>query len=429
MLTKSLLIACPFLLLSACSVKSEGMTDTLGTSSETEAGATDASATDGHSSDPATESATGGMTSVSSDTTPGNPTGAPGDDPDNDNCVPKPSGDEPGPSSTTSTTSTSSGDPGTSGFGSTAGGEGGGSTAGWTDTDDSDTDDGESDTATATATAGNTEGPDTGGECAPLPPQQPAPEDFNCVCDVKGEHRGCTGPDDQPGTRFCDGTSWGACIAAPQCIPGTYEVCFFCDPQFGTTFAFCELNDGAPAFNFDTDECSTPLVMSFDGRQVEYTSTHAEFAMTTTDKCGARDWPTAATPWLAIDLDKNGNIDGGHELFGSGTQMAGIGRPGNGFVALAALDSNRDGQISAADERFAELVVWADADADRRSTLWELQPIANHGVVSIDLHYAMPASRCDARGNCEVERASFVFADQGGARSSGEIVDVRLGCQ
>ena len=184
-----------------------------------------------------------------------------------------------------------------------------------------------------------------------------------------------------------------------------------------------------PAFNFDTDECSTPLVMSFDGRKVEYTSTHAEFAMTTSDRCGARDWPTAATPWLAIDLDKNGNIDGGHELFGSGTQMAGIGRPGNGFVALAGLDSNRDGQISAADERFAELVVWADADADRRSTLWELQPLANHGVVSIDLHYAMPASRCDARGNCEVERASFVFAGPDGARSSGEVVDVRLGCQ
>ncbi|MBA3547793.1 MAG: calcium-binding protein [Nannocystis sp.] len=392
MLTKSLLVACPFLLLSACTIKSDGLTDTVGTSSATEASATEASATEGHSSDPMTDSATEGMTSVSSETA-ATTTPVPGDDPANDNCVPMRAAEEPWPGTT--------------------GGEGGGSTGGWTDTDNSDTDDTD----------------DTGGECPPLPPQKPAPEDFNCVCDVKGEHRPCTGADEQPGTRFCDGASWGACIAAPQCIPGTYEVCFFCDPEFGTTFAFCELNGGDPAFDFNTDACNTPLVMSFDGRQVEYTSTHAEFAMTASDGCGARDWPTAATPWLAIDLDKNGNIDGGHELFGSGTRMAGIGRPGNGFVALAALDSNRDGQISAADERFAELVVWADADADRRSTLWELQPIASHGVISIDLHYAMPASRCDARGNCEVERASFVFAGPDGARSSGEVVDVRLGCQ
>ena len=209
-------------------------------------------------------------------------------------------------------------------------------------------------------------------------------------------------------------------------MPGTYTVCFICDVQFGTWVSWCTVSGGVPHSDMEED-CATPLVLSFDGRAVEYTSAHAEFAMSEGDGCGARDWPTSATPWLAIDLDRNGNIDGGHELFGTGSRLAG--RVDNGFAALAALDSNNDGIITPADDRFAEIVVWSDNNADRRSTHWELQPLTSHGVVAIDLGYQFDASRCDARGNCEGERASFVFETADGARSSGEIVDVRLSCQ
>ena len=408
---KPLLIACPLLLLSACAVKNDEPADSADSSGAVE---TDShgSATEGHSSDPDPTATDPTTASATFTTSPPDPTGEP-----NDGCVPH----EPGDNTTTAagetgvftssdgdfgSTGSGGGDP--SGNGSDAG-DGGGSTAGWSDTD------------------GDTDG-DTGG-CEPLPTPHPAPEDFNCVCDVFGEHRSCQDANQQPGTRFCDGATWGPCVVEPECIPGTYSVCFFCEEEFGTAVAWCELAGGVPHFDFESDECNTPLVLSFDGRAVEYTSTPAEFAMTTTDSCGARDWPTAATPWLALDLDRNGNIDGGHELFGSGTRMNGIGRPGNGFIALAALDSNHDGQISAADERFGELVLWSDSDADRRSTLWELQPLASHGILAIDLQYDMPASLCDARGNCEVERARFTFEGPDGARSSGEVVDIRLGCQ
>ena len=407
----SLLLVAPLFFLSACTIKGDPADD---------GGTTEATgATDGHSSDPTEAS---GAT----------------DDPANDGCVPAAGAQhnlhEPGLNAGT--------DEGGSTIDESAGGTAGtdpmGTASGTGGPDPSGTASGTggpdpSGTAgdTATGGAGDTGGeggqePTGGAPCEPLPEENPSAEDINCECDVPGEHRDCKTPDDVAGTRFCDSGKWGPCVVEPECLPGTYTTCFVCDEQFGTWVSWCSMIDGVPFSNAEED-CSTPLVLSFDGRAVEYTSAHAEFAMSAGDRCGARDWPTAATPWLAIDLDRNGNIDGGHELFGTGSRLAG--HVNNGFAALAALDTNADGQISASDDRFAELVVWSDHDADRRSTLWELQPLASHGVVAIDLGYELAASRCTERGNCEGERASFVFEGPDGARSSGEIIDVRLACQ
>jgi hypothetical protein len=414
----SLLLAAPLLLLPACTINGGDPGD--------DAGSTDgaSSDTDGHSSDPtaATEANTEAATEAV-------------DDPANDNCVPQANADQALREPTVRESTTNEPDPeGTggdggesTGSGSDAGGETGGETGG------SGTGSGTAGES-ASATEGDEGGagedsgeePTGGPQCEPLPEEHPSALDLNCECDVPGEHRDCKTPDDVAGTRFCDSGKWGPCVVEPTCLPGTYTVCFFCDESFGTWVSWCSMIDGVPTSNADED-CATPLVLSFDGRAVEYTSDHAEFAMTASDRCGARDWPTAATPWLAIDLDHNGNIDGGHELFGTGSRLAG--RVDNGFAALAALDTNADGQISASDERFAELVVWSDHDADRRSNLWELQPVTTHGVVAIDLGYEFTASRCNERGNCEGERATFIFEGPDGARSSGEIVDVRLACQ
>src|SRR5690606_13463790 len=141
--------------------------------------------------------------------------------------------------------------------------------------------------------------------------------------------------------------------------------------------------------------------------------------------CGATDWPTAATPWLALDRDGSGAIEAGSELFGSATVLGRGVLADNGFTALAALDHNRDGRITAADPAFSRLLLWADHDADRRSTAWELTPLADLGVIAIGLTYREDP-RCDDRSNCEVERAAFTFRDALGRERVGEIIDVHL---
>ncbi len=220
--------------------------------------------------------------------------------------------------------------------------------------------------------------------------------------------------------------TWGVCTGGGECTPGQTADCGFEDMQVSTSCIYDE--NGVPIW--DPFGCSTPLVLSF-GEEVAFVPAAASAADFDIHGgpgvCVRADWPSAVTPWLALDLDKNGSIDGGHELFGSGTRLAaGTGSP-NGFVALAQLDSDGDGKISAGDARFGELVLWADHDGDRRSSGWEMLPLASFEIVEIELAYAS-RRQCDAAGNCGVERASFVYR-QGGRERVGEVVDVHLACE
>jgi hypothetical protein len=167
---------------------------------------------------------------------------------------------------------------------------------------------------------------------------------------------------------------------------------------------------------------NTPLVVAFDNQPVAF-STGGAFAFAP-GAPQASDFPTAATPWLALDRDRDGAIDSGAELFGSDTRLADGTTARNGFVALAELDANHDGQIDARDPGFHSLVLWADHDQNRRTDPGELRP-ADRVIVSISLDEHVEL-RCDARGNCEGERATLIWRDPQGATHQGAIVDVYL---
>ncbi len=186
--------------------------------------------------------------------------------------------------------------------------------------------------------------------------------------------------------------------------------------------------EGVP--NYSEDDCNTPLVLSF-GEALVFTPTPALAADFDIHGgpgvCTRADWPSAATPWLALDRDRNGSIDGGHELFGSGTRTAAGTGSANGFAALAELDSDGDGKLSPADARWSEIVLWADHDGDRRSSSWETLGLASFEVVEIELSYDS-RRECDSAGNCGVERARFVYRTLGRTQI-GEVIDVHLACE
>lgn len=172
-----------------------------------------------------------------------------------------------------------------------------------------------------------------------------------------------------------------------------------------------------------SDLCGgTPLVLVLDGQPVQYTAAREDSRFAIDGMSPLRtDWPTARTPWIARDVDGDGVIMDGSELFGSGTLLPDGRRASDGFVALAALDDNSDGVIDAHDRAWGELLAWSDRDGDRRGTGSELAPLSSL-VESISLRHEHGA-RCDGRGNCERLRAS---AMRRGIEVPGAVVDVQL---
>lgn len=81
--------------------------------------------------------------------------------------------------------------------------------------------------------------------------------------------------------------------------------------------------------------------------------------------------------FLARDLNDNGRIDDGTELFGTAAQ--------NGFAVLATLDANHDGLINTSDAVWADLVLWQDLNGDAQTQSDELLSLASQGITAFDL--------------------------------------------
>ncbi|MFT3850217.1 MAG: hypothetical protein QM739_16570 [Propionivibrio sp.] len=96
-------------------------------------------------------------------------------------------------------------------------------------------------------------------------------------------------------------------------------------------------------------------------------------------------WAKADDGLLALDRDGSGTIDSGREIFGNNTLLASGQQAADGYAALADLDSNADGQITALDALYGQLRVWRDLDQDGVSDEGELQSLTEAGITRIGL--------------------------------------------
>lgn len=247
------------------------------------------------------------------------------------------------------------------------------------------------------------------------------------LCDPEEGWAGaaCTTKGGEEGVSYClvvDGEEFDTpCLVDPGCDPSwSYD--------YGCMGSICYWDgDGFATYSWSEPDCATPLVVNFDGSPLAFEpAAAATFDIAATGECLSTDWPTL--PWLALDRDGDGTITDGRELFGSGTRLASGDRASDGFQALAELDADRDGMITAADPVFAELVLWSDHDGDRRGDLRELMPVESVDLVAIHLG-ARRTSECDARGNCGGLRSAFEFRGASGELERGEVIDVFLSCQ
>jgi Ca2+-binding RTX toxin-like protein len=154
-----------------------------------------------------------------------------------------------------------------------------------------------------------------------------------------------------------------------------------------------------------------PLIVDLDGDGVETVSKDVGIVF---DHDG--DGHKAGTGWVSkddafvvLDRNKNGKIDNGSELFGVNTLLSNGKLAGNGFEALADLDSTNDGVFDSQDDLYGEVRLWQDRNQDGISQADELLSLAAAGIVSIKVSGA--ASTNGDNGNIISNLGSYTKVD------------------
>jgi hypothetical protein len=133
-----------------------------------------------------------------------------------------------------------------------------------------------------------------------------------------------------------------------------------------------------------------PLVLDLDGDGIEATAIDpASPILFDHDADGvktATGWIKADDGIVVLDLNGNGSIDTGRELFGDNTLLSDGTRAANGFAAIAQHDGNSDGKISSQDAVYSQLRIWQDANQDGTSQAGELHTLAEMGIASINVN-------------------------------------------
>jgi len=147
-----------------------------------------------------------------------------------------------------------------------------------------------------------------------------------------------------------------------------------------------------------------PLILDLDGDGIELTSLEDSDVYFDVDGDGFREktgWLKSDDGLLVFDRNGDGYINDNSELFGNETT--------GGFTELKELDSNNDGQITAADTNFADLQVWRDLDEDGRSDVNELFSLDELNIVKIDA--VGDSVNITNEGHLIDETGSFELAD------------------
>ncbi|MDE6387823.1 MAG: hypothetical protein K2L82_08480, partial [Lachnospiraceae bacterium] len=144
-----------------------------------------------------------------------------------------------------------------------------------------------------------------------------------------------------------------------------------------------------------------PLVIDLDGDGFELLSVKdgVYFDEDARGLVEKTEWVAADDALLAIDLNGDGIINDGSELFGTSTTLADGSKAKSGFEALAQYDLNGDGVIDENDEVFDQLKVWQDKNSDGISQEDELYSLGDLGIDNISLSTSVEEGRLTANIN------------------------------
>ena len=172
----------------------------------------------------------------------------------------------------------------------------------------------------------------------------------------------------------------------------------------------------------DAENSRSPLVVDLDGDgKIETVSTdgNVHFDFDSNQKIENSGWIGKNEGFLVRDINGNGQIDNGIEMFGNHTVLQNGKNAVNGFEALKDLDSNGNGKFDAEDDAWSQVKVWRDANTNGIVDSGELLTLEQAGIESINLKYDYQ-KEADENGNLEIQQGTFNRTDG----TTGKVSDV-----
>ena len=129
-------------------------------------------------------------------------------------------------------------------------------------------------------------------------------------------------------------------------------------------------------------------------------------------------WVAAGDGLVVRDINNDGKITSGLEIFGDNTILGNGRKAKNAFEAIADLDVNKDGKVDANDAAFSQLKVWQDKNLNGVSEASELKTLVELGITSISTQASITGVQNSVNGNVEIGFSNFTLADGSTGSSS-----------
>jgi len=141
----------------------------------------------------------------------------------------------------------------------------------------------------------------------------------------------------------------------------------------------------------------TPVVLDLNGDGIQTTSMQngVSFDINNDGKADKTAWVARGDGLLVRDINGDGKINNGSELFGSSTVLGNGKTAADGYAAMKALDTNNDGVLDANDAAFGQLGVWVDNNGNGVTDAGELKSLTDLGISSLSLN----ATKSDQNNN------------------------------
>ena len=162
----------------------------------------------------------------------------------------------------------------------------------------------------------------------------------------------------------------------------------------------------------DAEQRTSPIVIDLDGDGVE-TLGLTRYRYFDHDANGMQErtaWAGSDDGFLVRDLNGNGRIDNGLEMFGNHTLLSAGGVAANGFQALRDIDGNQDGRLDANDAAFAQLRIWRDANSNGVTDAGELLTLEQAGISAVRTQW-QASTFVDTNGQAHGQIGSAVRTD------------------